>query len=75
MAVRPIKDAELATIKAPVAVVVGEHDEAIRPEHTEAIAKAIPGAKLVILPGVSQFAMLQDTDGYNKAIREFLGAN
>ena len=33
-----------------------------------------PGAKLVILPGVSHFAMLQDPAEFNQAIRDFLEA-
>jgi pimeloyl-ACP methyl ester carboxylesterase len=34
----------------------GEHDEGIKRDHTEELAKLIPGAKLAILPGVSHFA-------------------
>jgi len=56
----------------PVAVVVGEYDEAILREHTEKIAGLIPGAELVILPGVSHFAMLQAPAEYNAAIRAFI---
>lgn len=65
-------DAELATITTPVAIVLGEHDEAITRAHTEHMAAVIPGAELVILPGVSHFAMLQAPDEYNAAIRAFL---
>lgn len=32
------------------------------------MAAAIPGAKLVILPGVSHFAMLQAPDLFNQAV-------
>ena len=46
--------------------------EAIRQEHDVEIAKAIPGAKLVILPGLSHFAMLQDPKAFNQAVLEFL---
>ncbi len=62
-------DADVAKIAVPTTIVVGEHDEAIRRAHTEKIAALIPGAKLVILPGVSHFAMLQDPVGYDAAIR------
>ena len=65
-------DEELAAIKVPTAIVLGEHDEAITREHTEYLAKTIPGAKLVILPETSHFAMLQDPEGYNMAVREFI---
>jgi pimeloyl-ACP methyl ester carboxylesterase len=65
---------QLAAIKVPTAIVLGDHDEAITREHTEYLAKTIPGAKLVILPGVSHFAMLQDPAGYTQAIRDFIDA-
>lgn len=62
-------DAQVAAITVPTTVVVGEHDEAILRPHTDKIASLIPGAKEVILPGVSHFAMLQDPAGYTAAIR------
>ena len=65
-------DAELAKITVPTAIVLGDHDEAITRAHTEHMAEVIPGAKLVILPDASHFAMLQDPAGYNKAVRDFI---
>ena len=65
-------DDDLKKIKTPVAIVLGDHDEAITREHTEYMAKTIPGAKLVILDNASHFAMLQDPEGYNKAVRDFI---
>jgi pimeloyl-ACP methyl ester carboxylesterase len=62
-------DAQVAAITVPTTVVVGEHDEAILPAHTDKIAALIPGATKVILPGVSHFAMLQDPAGYTAAVR------
>ena len=50
----------------------GEHDEAIRREHTEELAREVPGAKLLILPGVSHFAMLQNPALFNQAVVDFL---
>jgi len=66
-------DAELASIKAPVVIVDGDHDEAIKRDHTEYIARTIPGAGLLILPNVSHFAFLQDPGFFNAAILHFLG--
>jgi pimeloyl-ACP methyl ester carboxylesterase len=66
------KPEQLAKISVPVAIADGEHDEAIRQEHDVEMAKAIPGAKLVILPGVSHFAFLQNPDEFNKAVLDFL---
>jgi pimeloyl-ACP methyl ester carboxylesterase len=64
-------DAELAKITVPTAIVLGDHDEAIKRDHTEHMAAVIPGAKLIILKDVSHFAMLQDPAGYDKAVRDF----
>ncbi len=65
-------DAQVAAIAVPVAIVAGEYDEAILRAHTEKMAGLIPGATLVIMPEVSHFAMLQDPDGYNAAVRAFI---
>src|SRR5262249_13336385 len=66
-------DAQLRAITAPVLVVDGDHDEAIRREHTEYIAATIPGAGLLILPNASHFAFLQAPAMFNFAILHFLG--
>jgi pimeloyl-ACP methyl ester carboxylesterase len=65
-------DAQLKTIKTPVLIVDGDHDEAIKREHTDYMAETIPGAKLVIIPDVSHFAMLQDPDLFNAVLLKFL---
>ena len=66
-------DAQLKAIKAPVWVVDGDHDEAIRRAHTEYIAATIPGAGLLILPNTSHFAFLQNPTLFNSALLDFLG--
>ena len=60
---------QLAAIKVPTAIVLGDDEEAIKRDHTEAMAAAIPGSKLVILPSASHFAMPQDPEGYTAAVR------
>ena len=65
-------DAQVAAISVPTTVVAGEYDEAILPAHTQKIAGLIPGATLLIMPGVSHFAMLQAPDEYNAAIRALI---
>ena len=65
--------AQLEMIDAPVLVVDGDHDEAIKREHTEYIAATVPHAGLLILPNVSHFAFLQDPKLFNYAILHFLG--
>lgn len=63
---------QLSKVTVPTAIVLGDHDEAIKRDHTEKMAKDIPGAKLIILPDASHFAMLQDPAGYNAAVVEFI---
>jgi pimeloyl-ACP methyl ester carboxylesterase len=50
---------DLAQISVPVVIVQSEYDEFIKPEHAEYLARTIPGAELILLPGVSHFAPLQ----------------
>ena len=59
-------------IEAPVVVLHSERDEAIRCDHAQLIADAIPNARLVVLPGVGHFAMLRAPNAYNAALREAL---
>jgi pimeloyl-ACP methyl ester carboxylesterase len=63
---------QLAKITAPTAISDGEYDEIIKPEHTRQIALDIPGARLMIQPRVSHFAMLQNPDQFNQTLIEFL---
>jgi pimeloyl-ACP methyl ester carboxylesterase len=64
--------AQLATIRVPTTIAVGEHDEFIKPEHTRYIAAHIPKARLVVIPGTSHFAMIQDPAAFAQAVLEFL---
>ena len=65
---------QLAALKIPVTICDGQFDEIIKREHTEMMARSIPGAKLQILPEVSHFAMLQKPDAFNRAVLEFVAA-
>jgi pimeloyl-ACP methyl ester carboxylesterase len=64
--------ADLARIRVPVTVVQAEHDEFIKQGHAEYLARTIPGAQLVLLPGVSHFAPLQRPGLFNEAVLSFL---
>jgi 3-oxoadipate enol-lactonase len=41
----------LGDVRCPTVVVVGEHDPATPPAHSEEIARRVPGARLAVLPG------------------------
>ncbi len=63
---------DLAQIRVPVTIVHSEHDEFIRREHAEYLARSIPGAAFVLLPEVSHFAPLQRPDVFNRSVLAFL---
>jgi pimeloyl-ACP methyl ester carboxylesterase len=62
---------DLANIMVPVTVAQSEHDEFIKREHADYLARTIPGAKFVLLNNVSHFAPLQRPDLFNAAILKF----
>ena len=64
--------ADLARITTPVAIVDGDHDEAIKRAHTEYLARAIPGAQLMIVADASHFAMFQQPREFNQEMLAFL---
>ncbi|HSK87130.1 MAG TPA: alpha/beta hydrolase [Anaerolineales bacterium] len=64
---------DLAQIRVPVAIVHSEHDEFIKREHAEYLARSIPNAEFIYLPSVSHFAPLQRPGQFNAAILTFLG--
>jgi pimeloyl-ACP methyl ester carboxylesterase len=63
---------QLRAISVPVWIVDGDHDEAIKRENTEFMAKEIPGAGLLIQPEVSHFSFLQDPEQFNCDLVHFL---
>ena len=66
------KPEQISKIVTPTVIAVGEYDEAIKREHTEEIARLIPGAKLLIIPGVSHYAAWQNPELYNRELTAFL---
>ncbi|MGG6893157.1 alpha/beta fold hydrolase [Rhizobium sp. BR 315] len=64
--------ADLADIHVPVVIVHSEHDEFIKHEHADYLVRHIPGAEMILLPGVSHFAPLQRPAQFNAALLAFL---
>jgi pimeloyl-ACP methyl ester carboxylesterase len=63
---------QLRAIRVPVLIADGDHEEAIKRENTEFMAQEIPKADLLIEPGVSHFALLQDPEQFNFNLVHFL---
>jgi 3-oxoadipate enol-lactonase len=74
MARRADFTAELGKIAVPTLVIVGEDDALTPPAHAEALARAIPGAKLVKIPKAGHIANLEDPAAFNIALLDFLAA-
>ncbi|CAH2603271.1 Alpha/beta hydrolase [Rhodovastum atsumiense] len=70
-----ISDAQLQAIRTQITVADGRYDEAIRQSHSRTMAATIPDARLVILPGVSHFAMLQNPPLFARAGLDALTAD
>lgn len=52
----------LPSIKAPTLVIGGEFDRIFPPEHSRAIAAAVPGARLEIVPGTGHGLLFERAD-------------
>lgn len=63
----------LAGISAPTLVVAGRQDPSIPPEHGEAIAGAVPGARIEILDPAAHLASVERADAVTTLIAEHLG--
>lgn len=63
---------QLGSIMVPTWIVDGDHDEVIKRENTEFLAKCIPNAGLLIQPDVSHFSFLQDSEQFNNDVSHFL---
>jgi pimeloyl-ACP methyl ester carboxylesterase len=63
---------DLSLISVPVVIAQSEHDEFIKREHAEYLARTIPNAEFVPLPGVSHFAPLQRPEQFNRTLLAFL---
>jgi pimeloyl-ACP methyl ester carboxylesterase len=69
---RPDSTPLLAQISAPTLVVTGEEDELIPIEESQAIAAAVTGATLVVIPRAGHLSNLEQPDAFNNALHAFL---
>ena len=70
---RPSSEALLPTLAdLPTLVIVGEGDVITPPEHARALAQAIPGARLAIIPGAGHLPPVEQPEATTRSLREFL---
>lgn len=72
---RKDRSALLSGIAFPTLVVVGESDVLTPPEEARAMANAIPGARLSVLPGAGHMVPMEAPDAFAEAIDSFLGGS
>ncbi len=65
---------QLGQIAVPTTVIVGELDIATPPERSEEIAAAIPGARLVRIPGAGHMSPIEAPEAVTAALREHLAS-
>jgi 3-oxoadipate enol-lactonase len=63
---------EVAKVKVPVLVLVGEHDEATPPPMSHELAGLLPRARLEIIPGCAHVPQLQAPQTFLEVIGDFL---
>jgi 3-oxoadipate enol-lactonase len=63
---------QLRSISAPTLVITADQDLSIPPEHGEAIAAAIPGARLTMLENARHLANVERPEAFNRAVIDFL---
>jgi pimeloyl-ACP methyl ester carboxylesterase len=63
---------QMRGIGAKATVAIGDHDELIRRDHVEEMAKLIPEAELVVFENTSHFALWQDPKAFNQALLKLL---
>jgi pimeloyl-ACP methyl ester carboxylesterase len=62
----------LHEIGCPTLVIYGEEDLITLPWYNEEVARRIPGARAVAIPGAGHFAFVERPDAVNDAIEKFL---
>ena len=59
-------------IKTPALVICGTKDKMMPPASSEQIARAIPGAKLVLIEGAGHMVMMEQPEAFNTALTDFV---
>ncbi len=72
MAIRPDRRGDLAKIAVPTLVIVGADDTITPPAEAQAMAEAIPNARLEVIPDAAHMAPYENHAAANAAILQFL---
>ena len=69
---RPDSRSDLAAIRCPTLVLVGDGDEATPPDRASEIARGIAGARLVVIPECGHLSTLERPEHVTRALVEWL---
>lgn len=72
MAARPDSTATLPGIRCPSLVVHGELDRLIGLDEAQKLAAAVPGARLVVIPGAGHLPNIENPEAFNRALLELV---
>ena len=64
---------KLAAVRVPTLVLVGADDPGTPPALSEAIARAIPGTRLEVVPAASHLLNIEQAATFNRLVGDFLG--
>jgi 3-oxoadipate enol-lactonase len=62
----------IGAIKAPTLVIAGAEDPGTPPAMSEAVAAAIPGARLEVIPSASHLSCIEQPEIFNRLVTDFL---
>ncbi len=71
---RPDSTPTLATISVPTLVLVGEEDALTPVKDSRAMADAIPGAKLEVIPSAGHVSNIERPAAFTRALRDFVAS-
>lgn len=72
MAARPDSFGTLRSLGVPALVVVGDEDELTPPSDAEAMAEAIPEAKLTVIEKAGHLSAIEQPEPFNRVVAEFV---
>lgn len=74
MAQRPDRSDLLPHIRVPALVITGDADELMPLPTSQALADAIPGSRLVVLPHAGHLSNVEAAVAFNATVLDFLSA-
>ncbi|RVX47878.1 pimeloyl-ACP methyl ester carboxylesterase [Nonomuraea polychroma] len=72
MAARPDSFDTLGALKVPLLILVGEEDQLSPLADAEAMAQAVPGSRLEVIPKAGHLSAVEQPEAFNAAVAEFL---